>query len=147
MDAGYGLVRVFWRPKSFQNAAFGNRSASALCDQARQLSAKGCQVSDLPVHGIEMLSGEGVHLTARTIPIVSKAKERSDLIKAEPNIAGASNETQPCDFTGAIAPVVPSRSSHFWEQADLFIIADSFDRSSGCLSKLTDRHPEHCLTL
>ena len=147
MEASYGLVRAFWWPKGFEDTAICNRSASALCDQARQLSAKGCQVSDLPVHGIEMLSGEGVHLTARTIPIVSKAKERSDLIKAETNIAGASNETQPCDFIGAIAPVVPSRSSHFWEQADFFIIADSFNRSSGCLGKLADRHPEHRLTL
>ena len=147
MGTGHGLARVFWWPEGFQDAAIGNGSAPALSDQARQLAAQGCQVGNLAIHSIKVLPRKCVHLATWTVTVISETEKGADLVETKAKIACTPNEAQSRYLRFAVATVVRGRARCLREEADLFVISDRFNRRSGRLSQLADRHAEHLLTL
>jgi hypothetical protein len=72
------------RSGGLQNPALGDRAVAALPDEGGQLSPKGAEIGQLPVHLGQVLPRDGVNGLAGSLPLVGEVEEGADLLEEKP---------------------------------------------------------------
>ena len=109
------------------------------CSISRRSSVgERAEVGELAFHFDQMLPGNSANLGARLIGIVAEEKQLADLIQGEAEITASPDEVQPREVLSRIGAIIAAGTGGGRQQADPFVIPDSFDLGAGGARQLTD---------
>ena len=69
--------------EGLQDPALGDRAMAALPDEGGQLSPKGAEIGELPVHLGQVLPRDGVNGLTGSLPLIGEVEEGADLLDGE----------------------------------------------------------------
>src|SRR5579863_8019522 len=113
--------------QNLDHPAVPDPSAAAPLDHARELGFKSLQSRNPITHGVEVLSGNGIHLRARAIRVVRQREEGPDALQREAERTAMSDEGQPVSMSPGVGSMVAAGPGRRRQQASLLVIADRLD--------------------
>lgn len=126
--------------QALQHSTCGPLPAATPLYGGDQLGLHPQKVGELLAHLGQVAARQGVDLGAGQIRAFRQMQEAADLVKAEPQSAATSDETDAGDVALSVRPVPRRRSLRFREQTDLFVVADGLEMAVRGCGQLANLH-------
>jgi hypothetical protein len=91
-----------------------------------QFDGEPLQISNLALDFFEMAFRNVIDRGAAQPRLSRKTQEITELIKREPEVAAASNESQPIQMFQLVSAVIILRSWRRWHEVDPFVVPDGY---------------------
>lgn len=118
---------------------------SAFREKGRQSCLQVAELSDAPCHRLQVPGQDPMIFGMPTwAGLIRDLEESAYLFQTQVQKPSLANEPKQCEVrvsieTIAAGPGIVVMATRLWDQADLFIMADCFDRQAGGCSCVTDR--------
>lgn len=125
--------------KRLDHSAIGDGPLRALVDHPFQLYLQRRQPRDPCLDRGQLLPGDGIGSRAGLVGPIGQAQQVADRFQREAEIAGMTDEGQPCKRRPIIEALVARAALGFGQQADLLVIADRRQFDPCRRAKLSNR--------
>ena len=113
-------------------------SGIAAANQGSHAAFEGPELLQLPAQLHQMPGGHVAHLDAWPLRLVDEADQLAHLLDGEAEVAAAPDEGQATHGRVAVDPAATLSARACGQQADLFVVANGRDRTSGLLGDHAD---------
>ena len=124
--------------QDLDHPAIGDAAARTLKHHTLQFGFEGRQTRQAALDLDQLRAGDGIGGSTGLVRPIRQAEQIADGFEPKAKVARMADEGQPLQRLAAVKPLVTGAAFGFWQQADLFVVADGRHLHPGVGAKFSD---------